>query len=213
MQDVQPFGVRSHQRVLDAVVHHLHEMAAPRGAAVQIAELLGGRFAAPTGGALDGAEPGREGPEDRIEARDDIVGATDHHAEPAVEPPYAAAGAAVDVVDALGSERGGARDVVGVPRIAAVDDRVARFEQRCQLVDDQTGHARGHHQPDRPRRVELRDQLLQGRRPGCSLGDERVDRRLPVVVDDAFDAGTHAAANEVRSHAAQADHAELHFDS
>src|SRR5206468_10412 len=43
-QDVEAFGVRLHEAVLDAVVHHLHEMAGPVGTGMQVT-LLDARIA------------------------------------------------------------------------------------------------------------------------------------------------------------------------
>ena len=109
LQDVQPFGVGGHQPVLDPVVHHLHEVPGAGRAAVEVALLAGG--APPRGrGALAASIPGAMVREDRFEMRDDAVLATDHQAEAALEAEHAAAGADVDVVDALlGQRRGPAR--------------------------------------------------------------------------------------------------------
>ena len=64
------------------------------------------------------------------------VGPADHQAVAALEAVGAAARADVDVVDAVvGGERLGPVDVVAVPRVAAVDDRVAALEQRRQRGD------------------------------------------------------------------------------
>ena len=68
--------------------------------------------------------------EDRAEVRERVVGAADHHAVAALESPYAAAGADVDVPDAARLECGRARHVVAVEAVAAVDHHVARFERR-----------------------------------------------------------------------------------
>ncbi len=68
----------------------------------------------------------------------------------------------VDVVDAaVPGERRGSVDVVAVPRIAAVDDRVAALEQRGELVDGLTDEGRRHHHPDVARRGEGADELLE----------------------------------------------------
>ena len=59
---------------------------------------------------------------------DDLGLAADHLAEAALQSPYAAAGAGIDVVDALGAQRLGAAEVVDVVGVAAVDQDVARLE-------------------------------------------------------------------------------------
>ena len=133
MQDVQAFCVRSHQRVLDAVVHHLHEVAGARGPAVQVADLLGRGIAGRDPAcARRGLDARRERAEDRIEPCDRAVGSTDHQAEAAFESEHPAARPAVDVVDLLAQRAARARDVVAVEAVAAVDDRVARREVRCE---------------------------------------------------------------------------------
>ena len=58
----------------------------------------------------------------------DLRLAADHHAVAALQAPDAAAGADVDVVDALRREFLGAADVVDVVGVAAVDEDVARLE-------------------------------------------------------------------------------------
>ena len=73
--------------------------------------------------------------------------------------------AGVDVVDALLLERGVAAHVVVEVGVAAVDDRVARLEVLQQLLDLRLGGvARGDHDPDRARLLELADQLRDGER-------------------------------------------------
>ena len=140
LEDVQALGVGGHEPVLDAVVDHLDEVPGAVGAAVQVAVLgvgrgspvrPGVRGAAPTPGAI-AAKIGSS----RV---DRVVLAADHQAVAALEAPDAAAGADVDVVDAALGQRGRARDVVAVVGVAAVDDDVARLEQRGQAVDGRLG--------------------------------------------------------------------------
>ena len=66
-----------------------------------------------------------------IEVFDHVLLAADHHAVPAFEPPHAAAGADIDIVNLLRREFFRAADVVDVVGIAAVDEDVARFEMRA----------------------------------------------------------------------------------
>ena len=95
-----PSAYDGHQRVLDAVVHHLHEVAGAGGTAVEVSHLLGRGITGTPGRALAGrVEAGRERAEDRIEALDRRVGPADHEAVAAFEAEHAAARAAVDVVD------------------------------------------------------------------------------------------------------------------
>ena len=96
LQDVEAFGVRGHQAVLDAVVDHLHEVAGAVSAAMQIAV----RRSAAGRADRRHARAGRERGEDRLEARDGVAFAADHQAVAALEAEHAAAGADIDVVDA-----------------------------------------------------------------------------------------------------------------
>ena len=85
-QDVEAFGVGLHHAVLDAVVHHLDEMAGAARAGVEIA-LLDPRVAAfAAGRQRDRPAAGRERLEDRVEAVERLAPAADHHAEAALSP-------------------------------------------------------------------------------------------------------------------------------
>ena len=129
-EDAQAFGVGGHDAVLDAVVDHFDEVARAVGAAVEIALLGSAAELLAAGGARDVAGAGGESGEDGIEVFHDIVFAADHHAVAAFETPHAAAGADVDVVNLLRGEVFGAADVVDVVGVAAVDEDVARLQQR-----------------------------------------------------------------------------------
>src|SRR5216117_1929196 len=123
--DAQPLGVGGHDPVLDPVVDHLDEVARPVRPAVEI-PLLGravGLLASRS--ARDVAGAGRQPGEDRIEALDHLRLAPDHHAVPALQPPDAATGPHVDVVDPLRPKLLRAPDVVDVVGVAPVDEDVA----------------------------------------------------------------------------------------
>src|SRR5207237_6635007 len=123
--DVEAFGIGLHQAVLDAVVHHLHEVPRARRAAVEVARF---RAAAPlftTRRAGYITDAGRQRAKDRLEAVDRGLGTTDHQTVAALGSPDAAARTDVDVVDALFPQRRRTADVVLEVRVAAVDDRVA----------------------------------------------------------------------------------------
>jgi len=72
---------------------------------------------------------------------------------------------------------------------------------RRKLADDGVDDAGRHHQPDGAGRVELPDELLEGRRR--ARVDVRVER-LQVVTGGA------QALGHVRPHPAETDHPELH---
>src|SRR5437899_9559901 len=85
LQNGKAFGVSLHQSVFDAVVNHFGEVAGahrPNPAPTSIRRR-------------------RERLEDRLESLDHDFIATDHHAVALGQPPYAAAGAAVDVANFL----------------------------------------------------------------------------------------------------------------
>jgi spermidine/putrescine transport system substrate-binding protein len=63
--------------------------------------------------------------EDAVHALDDILGAADHQAVPALEAPNAARRTDVEIIDALRLQRFAVADVIDVVRVAAVDQRVA----------------------------------------------------------------------------------------
>ena len=112
--------------------------------------------------------------------------AADHHAVAALEPPDAAAGADVDVVNPLGFQGGGAADVVVIIRVAAVDQDISPLEPAGELVDRRIDDRRGHHQPDGPRRLELGDKFLEARRPDGPILDQRGRRGRVDVVNHAL---------------------------
>ena len=118
-QDAQPLGVGGHDAVLDAVVGHLDEVPGPARPAVQVA-LLGGAARLQTWRRLRRALAGRDGQEDRLQPLHDRVLAADHQAVAAIQAPYAAAGADVHVMDAVGLEFLGPDDVRGLAGPARV---------------------------------------------------------------------------------------------
>ena len=136
VQDVQSLGVRGHDPVLDPVVDHLHEMAGAVGTAVEVTPFSDGLgVPVATWRPRRGVDSRGERREYRIEALDDIVLAADHQAEAALQPEHAAAGADVDVVDALLGQLGGMADVVVVVRVAPVDDHIAGLEHLGEVCE------------------------------------------------------------------------------
>ena len=115
LEQLVALGVRGHQAVLDAVVHHLRVVPGADLAGVHealVARALGAQ---------------------RVEDRHRLLhvgrGAADHQAVAVVQPPDAAGDAAVEVADALGLEQLLVLGVVGELAVAAVDDQVALVEQ------------------------------------------------------------------------------------
>src|SRR5688572_5397598 len=90
-QDVESFRISLHEAVLDAVVHHLDEMASAAGPGMDVT-LLGARVA--IGAARSSrqvAQPGSERGKDRVEAVDNVLLAADHHAIAPLQAPDPAA--------------------------------------------------------------------------------------------------------------------------
>src|SRR6266699_6959930 len=87
-QDAQPFSVRSHETVLDAVVDHLDEVTSAVGTAVQVT-LFGGAvklFASRRAWYV--TRPRRQRREDWIEVLNHSRFASDHHAVAALQAPH-----------------------------------------------------------------------------------------------------------------------------
>ena len=68
VEDVEAFGVGGHDAVLDAVVHHLDEVAGAVGSAVEIAMLGGAADLLASGRARGFVDAGGQRLEDRIES-------------------------------------------------------------------------------------------------------------------------------------------------
>ena len=152
---------------------------------------------------------------DRLEQRpqplDDRGLAADHQAVAALEAPDAAARADVEVVDPFLAERGGARDVVAVVGVAAVDDHVAGLQPLAQVAHGLLGDLAGRdHHPDGPRLVKLLDELVERAGAGRTLRLELLDRPRVDVEDDALVTGGQEPADEVRAHPSEPDHPQLH---
>ena len=202
VQDAQAFGIGGHDAVLDSVVNHLDEMAGAVRSAVEIALLGGAAHGRPTRSAREVAGARCQPQEDRIEVSDHRLLASDHQAIAALQPPDAAAGPHVHVVDALLSELPRAPDVVDVIGITAVDEDVAGREMGNQFSDGRVHGCRRDHQPDGPRRLQLPHQIGD-RRGADGLGPRQLLHcfRRPVE-DHASVATCKKPPRHVRAHAA-----------
>src|SRR5680860_192408 len=89
LEDVQALGVGGHDAVLDAVVHHLHEMTCAGRTAVEVSLLGRARITAEPRRAVNVAQAGCDRLEDRIEVGDDLVFALSliHISEPTRRTP------------------------------------------------------------------------------------------------------------------------------
>ena len=209
-ENVEPFGVRGHQSVLDAVVHHFHEVACATRAAMQPTALLAGRLALATRRSHRGIDAWCECIEDRGKLLHRFVGSTNHQAIAALKSEYSTASTHIDVVDSFGGERRGAVNVVAVPRVAAIDQCVAGRQQwfeRSNGVGDERG---GHHQPDVARRLQCGEHFLRRTRPACAFLLHCGHGRFVDVVRDTLVPGQLKPSNHVGAHAPQPDHCDLH---
>ena len=86
---------------------------------------------------------------------------------------------------------------------------------RCgdELVEDGVDNRGREHQADGARLRELADELLERRRAGGAILDERRDRISGDVVNDARVPALHQAAHHVGAHPAESDHSELHVSA
>src|ERR1700733_7634023 len=190
---------------------HLDEMPGTVRSGMDIA-MLGARIAAVAARrALRIAEPRRQRLEDRIETIDDGFVAADHQAIAALETPHAAARADVDAVDVALFQHLGAADVVLPKRVAAVEHDVAWIEQLAELPDrvlrDLT---RGQHDPDRARRPQLRDELVEALGALGAVAANGGDRLWGVIIEDHLVTVLNQAARNIAAHAPEANHADLH---
>src|SRR6476661_8546976 len=121
LKDVEPFRVGGHQAVLDAIVHHLHEMSGTGRAAVEIALFGSSANFFASRSPISVSATGGQRFEDGVEALDDVRFAANHLAVATLEAPDAAAGADVAIMNALGRKLFGATDIVDVVGVSAVD--------------------------------------------------------------------------------------------
>ena len=123
-QDVEPFGICSHERVLNAVMNHLDKVASTNRAAVQISDIAGVSSAATPGSHWNGSSTRRKRAEHGVKARNSSIWPADHQAVAALQTPHTTRNAAVHVIDALGGQCLGSSQVVAVVTVSAVNDGV-----------------------------------------------------------------------------------------
>jgi len=184
LHDLEAFCIRLHQSVLDAVVHHLYEVAGAGRADVRISLF------------------GRERLKDGLEPLHRLPLAARHQAEAHLETPDTTGHARVDEVDAAVLRLHVPAFRVPEVRVPAVDDGVSLVRDLEQLVKrvlrDLAG---GDHHPEGTRRLELFLELLE------RVGRPRLD--LGVVGVHVVTVFTQALRH-ARPHAAEPDHPQLH---
>ena len=211
-QDVEAFGDGLHHAVFDAVVDHLDKVAGADRPGVQIPLLHPLIAPVAAGCQRDAALAGGERGEDRVQMLERLARAADHQAVATLQPPHAAGGAAVEIVDAVLGERRGAADVVAEIAVAAVDHHVARTEQATKGRHRVFGNrARGQHHPHRARaRAEPLHHVGQRSRGDGAILRQGLGGFGAGVEHHALVASAHQPARDIAAHPAQADHANLH---
>ena len=152
LEDVQAFGVCSHQAVLDSIVDHLHEMSCSGRATMQIAIFGSATATLPTGCAWRIAAPRGQRAKDRVESLDNSFGTTNHHAVTTFQTPHATAGAHIHVIDSLFRHPLEAMNVVDVVGIPAINNDITLSQMRREIIQRAIHESGGNHQPCRPRR-------------------------------------------------------------
>src|SRR5216684_2438912 len=186
LENVQAFGVSGHQAVLDAVVHHLDEVAGAGRAAVKITFFGSARHFVAAGSAINVAAAGRERFENRIEALHNISLAANHLAIAALKAPNAAAGADIAIVNSFRGEFFRAADIIDVVRIAAVDDHIVFLELAHQIVQRSIDYRGWHHKPYRTGLLEFLDEVIERSRARCPFPFELPHGIGATVIDDAL---------------------------
>ena len=168
------------------------------------------RLTGPPRGARSKVDTGRKAVEDGRQLLNRLCVSADHQRVAAFEAPHAPTHTDVDVVQLLGGERFGSVDIVPIERVATVDHRVARGEQRRQLLHGRVDERSGHHDPHVPRGGEVVDEVGERRRTGDTLAVQLADRIGVDVVADALVPRLVQASDHVGSHAPESDHSQLH---
>ena len=146
MHQLEPFGVRLHQAVLDAVVNHLDVVA---GAVVADAQI-----------AVFGCE--RE--KDRLEPPAHRQLAADHETKSLGETPDAAARSSVNVVNLFRRQFLSATNIIVKVRVPAVDHDIVWPQTLPKRRDDRfSGFTSRHHDPHSARRLETADETFECR--------------------------------------------------
>src|SRR3989441_7771944 len=96
-------------------------------------------------------------------------------------------------------------------RIAAVDEDVALLDRSPEIAQRLVDRRGRHHEPERARRLEAGDQVVErGGGDGAGLLREGVTRLRRGGVHADLVSTAHQAARHVRAHPAKTDHSQLH---
>ena len=149
----------------------------------------------------------RDGSENRIQVFHDVFLAADHQTEAALLAEHAAAGAAIDVMDAPGVERFRPEDIVAVVAVAAVDDDVAGIHARGQILDGLARHRGGNHDPDCAGFGQLRHQFIHRGRTLNVAASEFLHCGGIHIVNNTTVTILAQTPHQAGAHSSQSDHA------
>ena len=197
-KNVVRFADHLHIRILDAVMHHLDEVAGAIGTDVGHARLA--------------VHLGGDGFQNRPQGLPGFHGAAGHQGR-AVERALLAAGhAAAHEVEALSTYFLLTLDGVLEERVATVDDDVARFEHLFQLRDGRVGRSTGlDHDDGGTRTLQGRGEFLErlGRHKvafGAMLVHELLGTRVVTVEQRHRIAMVRQITRQIGAHRGQSDH-------
>ena len=198
LQDGEALGIGLHQTVFDAVVDHLDEVARTAGAHAPPALV----------------RPWRQSLENGPQPLDNLLGSAHHHAVAFGPAPDAAAGAHVQIVQAVPGHGLATPEGLLVVGIAAIDDHVIRAHEGQQRGDGLVhGLAGRNHEPDGSGCWQCLDQSLQGFGTLAPLFHEPGHRFGATVVADDIVTARPQPLGHVAAHASQANHTDVHVIS
>ena len=178
-------------------------------------DVVAGAFRADEGDAGRAIDLRRHLSHDRLDPPIGVELAARHHARAVQRPLLAAGHAHADEADAGVLQRGEAAVGVGVLRVAAVDQDVARLEVRQKLVDHVVDRlARLHHDDDGARLGDRRDEIRQRLRReeaalAAVLAHELVGAFAMAIVERHAKAFSRRVAGEIGAHHGEAEHADI----
>ena len=210
LEDIEALGQGRHHAVFHAIMDHLDEVSGAGRAAMEVAVFRRAAGFFPSRRAGQIAAPGSDRLEDRVEVLHGTLLAPDHQTVAALESPYPAARAAIDVVNAQRGEFFGPAAVIAKVGIPAVDDDVIFPEVRDEVFDHPVGDRGGDHDPRGAWFLQQRGEFLERTGTGCAVLDQFGYRIRVGVIDDAGVSVLHQAPHDIGAHPAESDHSELH---
>src|SRR5664279_5680721 len=187
-QNVQSFGVGSHQSVFNPVMNHLDEMAGAGRPAMEVTLLDRATNVFPSRRARDIAASRSKRLEDRIEVLYGIALTSDHQTITALDPPYAAARPHIDIANTFGLQFFGSPDIVNIISVASIDDDVAVLHPGGKILHRYLYRRRRRHQPDSTWRLQPGDEIVERICPRGAFVCQVLDAVRLRVEDHAFTA-------------------------